>query len=85
MDLSQVPRLTKQLPGLLFAHLLRYTSSNRKRIFICLFLVRFSRVLGLAGEVSSARESLDLLLDELQESHQHVTSGKCHLSRVSLQ
>lgn len=85
MDLSQVPRLTKQLPGLLFAHLLRYTSSNRKRIFICLFLVMFSRVLGLAGEVSSARESLDLLLDELQESHQHVTSGKCHLSRVSLQ
>lgn len=51
MDLSQVPRLTNQLPGLLFVHLLRHTSSNRKSIFICLFLVRFSSVLGLAGEL----------------------------------
>lgn len=83
MDLSQVPRLTNQLPGLLFVHLLRHTSSNKKSIFICLFLVRFSSVLGLAGEVSSARQSLDLLLDKLQASHQSVTSAKCHLSSVT--
>lgn len=85
MDLSQVPRLTNWLPGLLFVHLLRHTSSNRKSIFICLFLARFSHVLGLAGEVNSARESLDLLLDKLQASHQRVTSAKCYLSRVPLQ
>lgn len=83
MDLSQVPRLTNQLPGLLFVHLLRHKSSNRRSIFICLFLVRFSHVAraGWRGELSkreprpSAGQAVISM--SLQPS---VTPAECHCS-----